>query len=500
VVDKELQPQQSWDVVVRVEPPGPVPTSMVTLLGQFEFNVTSPTTPQVVVPLTTNVGPTCLAITPDPLDFGTVKIGCNSTPRTFTVYNVCSTTVALTSFAVQAGAGQPPGGPNCPGGSACPEFFLTSTPAIPVGGIQLAAGAALTFSAKYAPIDSGGDSGAISIGAVQSGQTITYLVGLQGRGDTLGIQTDTYVQDLQPKADILMVVDDSGSMADKQANLAANFASFISYATSANVDYQIGITTTTTSDQECIPGYGCVAVTSFAWGGKLRRDAAGSYILKNNTPNVAAKFGQMVNVGTNGSGTEQGLETAVMALTPPVIAAENLGFLRPDANLAIVVVSDAGDQSPQPVSYYQNRLINVKGFSRLSMFTFNNIGPYLASAPTGCTYDGGGDPARYGSLVTYTSGVRDEICTTSWATTLQQLGRTVFGFRTQFFLGNVPDLSGGQTITITINGNPVAVSPTCAGSTTPACYDSTTNSITFTPTTTPGPGQAMSVTYSVACF
>ncbi len=506
VVEKELQPQESWAVVVRVAPPGPVPTTLQTLTGALTFNVTSPTNPQAVVPLRTSVGPSCLAITPDPLDFGVVKattppaLPCSSPPRTFNIYNTCATAVTITGFAVQAAGGQAPGGPQCPGTSPCPEFFLVSTPSIPTGGLTVNPGAApVTFQAKYAPIDLGADSGAIAINAVQSGQSLTYLVGLQGRGDAVGNQTDTFLQDLRPKADLLLVIDDSGSMSDEQASLANNFASFIQYAVAANVDYQIGVTTTTVED--CPPGFPCPP-NPFGGtkDGKLRRDSAGLYILKPTTPNVAQKFAQFVNVGTSGSGTETGLDAATLALTPPLIANENLGFVRPAAALAVVVVSDAGDQSPQPVSYYQNRLLNVKGYSRLSDFTFNNIGPYYANPPSGCSYDGGGQVVRYESIVNFTGGVRDEICTNNWAATLQGLGRTAFGYRTQFFLGNVPDLSGGRTITVTIAGNPVTVASTCPAVVTAPCYDSASNSIKFTTTTTPGPGQTLEVTYSVACF
>lgn len=492
IVEKELQPQQSMQVVVRVAPTGAVPTNLVTLTGALTFNATSPTAPQAIVPLRTSVGPSCLAVTPDPLDFGTIKRGCNSAPRTFNIYNVCTTNVTISSFAMQAAAGQPPGGPNCMGGSACPEFYLVSTPSIPMGGLTLNPGAApVTFQAKYAPIDIGSDQGAVAINAIQNGQSITYLVGLQGNGDAIGQQTDTFQQDLQPKADILLVVDDSGSMQDKQTSLANNFSSFIQYAVAANVDYQIGVTTTTVGEQECVPGFGCIATPSKAPSGKLRREN-GVYILKPSTMNIGQKFAQYVNVGTDGSGTEQGLETATLAVTPPLISSDNAGFVRPDANLAIVVVSDAGDQSVQPVSYYQNRLVNVKGFNRLSMFTFSTIGPYLASAPGSCTYDGGGDVQRYQAITTYTSGVSDEICNSNWAAALQNLGRTAFGFRTQFFLNNVPDTSMGRVIDVKING---VSAP--AGT---WMYDSASNSIKFQQSATPAPGQTLTVTYFTACF
>ncbi len=494
IVEKELQPGQSFQVVVRVTPVGTVPTTIQSLTGTLQFNVTSPTTPQATVPLRASIGPSCLIVTPDPLDFATTKIGCNTQERQMQIYNVCSTNVTISSMSLQAAGGQPPGGPDCAGTQPCPEFYLTQLPTIPGNGLTISAGSApVILKAKYRPIDVGSDQGAIAINALQNGQSVTYLVGLQGNGDTIGQQTDTFKQDLAPKADILLVVDDSCSMSDKQTSLANNFGSFIQYAQAANVDYQIGVTTTTAQAQDCPPfGGGCVPNNSKGPAGKLVRTATVGPILTNASANVAQKFGTLVNVGTDGSGTEQGLETAVMALTPPMITGDNVGFLRMDANLAVVVVSDAGDQSDQPVSYYQNRLINIKGFNRLSMFTFSNIGPYLPNPPSNCSYDGDGDPQRYMALVQATSGVQDEICTTNWATALQGLGRTAFGFRTQFFLNTTPDLTAGHTIDVKINGTSVP--------TTSWHYDAASNSVQFNPTAVPAPGQNLTIQYAVACF
>jgi hypothetical protein len=53
----------------------------------------------------------------------------------------------------------------------------------------------------------------------------------------------------------------------------------------------------------------------------------------------------MVNVGTNGSGVETWLQPALKALTAPLINADNAGFLRDEAALEVVCVTDAPDQS-----------------------------------------------------------------------------------------------------------------------------------------------------------
>ncbi len=491
VVSVDLMPQQTYQVVVRVAPQGAVPTSLQTLTGALTFNITSPTTPQAVVPLRASVGPSCLVVTPDPLDFGTVKVGCSPAPRTLNIYNVCSTNVTISSFAMQSSGGLP-FGPGCTNAAGCPEFFLSATPVIPGGGLTLAPGAApVTFQARYSPIDVGSDSGSVAINALQNGQSITYLVTLQGAGDTMGLETDTFTQDQQPKADILLVIDDSGSMADKQMSLATNFSSFIQYAVAANVDYHLAVTTTTANFAAC--GGLC---TSVAKDGELELDTVlNTRYLTPATPNVSTAFARMVNVGTNGSGVEQGLEAATFALTPPLVSGVNAGFLRDPANLAVVVVSDASDQSDQPVSYYQNRLINVKGFNRLSMFTFSDIGPYQRPAPdlsAACQYDGTYDPVLYDTVVAATAGIKDEICNANWSSALQRLGQTVFGFRTQFYLNSKADTT--KPIVVQVNGMNVA-----SGANT-WTYDSATNSVKFNPAATPGPGQTMTVTYTTLCM
>lgn len=490
---KEMQPQEVLTVVVRVAPTGPITGMTRTMTGQFRFNVADPANPQRTVPLQASVGPVCLTVVPDSFDFGNVKKDCNTAPREFTIYNTCGGDVYINSITMQAGGGQQAGGPNCPGTSPCPEFFLTSTPAIPTTGLLLAAGGLTSFRAKYKPIDYGADSGAVAINAIQSGQMVTYLVSLSGTGDMSGLQTDTFVQQLKPKADVLLVVDASGSMGDKQTSLSMNFSAFMTYAQSTGTDWQIGVITTDGPVGPCQPTpFGCIATPPGSFPvGKLIGDANNPKILTPTTPNVGTKFSQKVNVGTNGSGEEMGFEPALLALTPPLVTNDNAGFLRYDANLAIVVVSDAGEQSPSNYAYYLNRLRNIKGYQRANMFTFNVIGPFNQATST-CSYDGGGDPARYTMMANDTAGVQYEICAPDWATKLQDLGKTAFGFRTTFYLSAEPDFSMGRVITVKIDGVTVPTSD--------YTYSAPTLSIEFPPLKTPGPGKTLEITYYKACL
>lgn len=489
VAEKELRAGESWTVMVRVAPPGPVPVSLTPALGHLSVEVSWPQNPLVRIPLSTLVGTPCLAVTPDPVDFGTVKLGCNSPARTLTVYNVCAVPVTLSGVSLAVPGGPRPGTPLCPGAGPCPEFAITNAPTIPPQGLTLAPGSApVQLQLRFSPLDVGAETGALALAVIQRGQTVNTLVELRGEGDTTGRQTDTFQQLQQPKADILLVIDDSCSMEDKQTSLANNFASFIQYANTTNTDFQLGVITTSQDAQPCVPLVACIGV---AGEGKLVTRGTVGPILRPSTPNLAQAFATLVAVGTSGDVDESGLSTATMALTPPRIAGENAGFLRPDANLAVVVISDAGDQSPQPVSYYQNRLINVKGFNRLSMFSFSSIVPMQPVAPAPCSYDSG-DPQRYVDVSRATAGVTDDICSSNWAATLQSLGRTAFGFRTTFYLTSVPDLSMGRTLEVRVNG---AVVP-------PADYvwDAATNAIVFTSSSAPPPGRQLTVSYDTTCF
>ncbi len=478
--DKELQPGASLTVPVRAWPQGTVPPTVTNVTGQVSFSISNPIKPEGLVSLNATVAASCLTISPDDLNFGTVQKDCSSATRTFTIYNTCQSAVKIESFSMVSPAGEKAGEPHCPGTSACPEFIAVNTAGIaPMTNIN-AGVTPVTFSMKYHPINYGTDNGAFLIKVTQNGNIVDYIITLTGNGDTMGLNADTFKQDSKPKADILIVIDNSGSMFDKQMALSVNFGSFIKYATTAQVDYQIGVTSTDSGDN-----------------GKIFGDASNPKVLKPTTPDVENKFKAKVNLGTNGSGTEMSLLPATMALTAPVITNENAGLLRSDAVLAVVTVSDADDQSPLPVSFYVNQLLNIKGAQQATQFSFNAVGPFLASPPTGCTYDGSSGP-RSLAAVTATAGVKEEICTPDWSKALEQIGKRAFGYRTNFFLTSTPDLTAGKTVIVKIDG--VQLDPVDSRGAQVWTYDSTGNSVNFEPLFVPEPGKTLTITYFVACI
>jgi hypothetical protein len=481
ITDREMMANEAINVTVRAWPQGTSGTTPAQAMGAVRFNISSDVTPEKDVPLNAAVATGCLTIAPDDLDFGVVKKDCNSFTRQFSVYNTCTTTVTVQSFQMVAPAGEPAGGPNCAGTVPCPEFILVSSAGISPGTMITPNNSTPnSFAIKYHPINYGADNGAFLLKVTQAGQIVDYLVTLRGTGDTMGINTDTFKQDTKPKADILLIIDDSCSMGDKQTALSLNFDSFIKYASSAQVDYHIGVTTTDMN----------------RYGGRVIGDATNPKVLTPTTPDVENKFRAKVKVGLGG-GNEESAAPAVAALTAPIITNENLGLLRADAFLAVVVVTDAGDQSALATSFYQNALLNIKGLQRASQFSYNVIGPF-APVPSGnCSYDDFTDPAKHLVLVQATNGVKEEICTPDWAKSLEQIGKNAFGYRTNFFLTARPDLMG-VPIEVKVDGQHLDPNDTSGAKV--WTYDSAANSVNFEPLFVPEPGKTLTITYQVACL
>lgn len=162
--------------------------------------------------------------------------------------------------------------------------------------------------------------------------------------------------------DILFVIDNSGSMIEQQASLAANFPRMIDVLEQLDgglPNIHIGVTTSdvgaTATNGMMGPSVGTVGNGGCAGAGDagaLRTSAAlGSHAFisdvaladgtreRNYTGALRDVFAEIAQVGTHGCGFEQHLHAMSRAFTNPA----NAGFLRPAANLAVVIVADEDD-------------------------------------------------------------------------------------------------------------------------------------------------------------
>lgn len=144
-------------------------------------------------------------------------------------------------------------------------------------------------------------------------------------------RVEIHVQPQLSELDVLFVVDDSGSMSEHQKNLIANIPALTKAALKNGVHVHAGVTTTT---NEC--NFTKVCNGMFTGAPKVADSKKADFL---------SLLAMNLNVGTNGSGMEQPLDTAVAALSEPALSQDHPDFLRSNAHLAIVFLTDADDQS-----------------------------------------------------------------------------------------------------------------------------------------------------------
>jgi len=270
----------------------------------------------------------------------------------------------------------------------------------------------------------------------------------------------------EDRTDILFVVDDSGSMYDKQQDLAQNFGAFIARlaASPARNAFQIGITTTSVDRYDLgkftatfAPTGACPSPPALgqpyprgalvSCSGpdvpeeRIQSTTAPPRILSADSQTLVADFTRNVAVGICGSGREQGLEAARLALSGPALSGANAGFLRSGARLVVVIVSDdddcsdpentgKGEEPPDCTSYpvqgYLDFFAQPIGGEVKDLFVAGIIAVDPSTlAPSACLEPGTGAQAehpafRYKAFIDAlgTRGLVDSVCNASFEKTL----------------------------------------------------------------------------------
>ncbi len=133
----------------------------------------------------------------------------------------------------------------------------------------------------------------------------------QGTLDSIGQETFQQNSQTMGVLDILVVVDNSGSMTEEQANLSTKLSPLLQEVSQS--DWRIGVVTTDTND-------GCLRA-----------------LINKNDANPTAAFAQAVTAGIKGSGNERGIYQAVSALQGQCAGGS---WLRSNSTLAVLIVSD----------------------------------------------------------------------------------------------------------------------------------------------------------------
>jgi hypothetical protein len=211
------------------------------------------------------------------------------------------------------------------------------------------------------------------------------------------------------KVDFLFVIDNSGSMADEQDNLTASFPGFISGIQSSleQVDeYQVGVVTTDAyGPNDAAPGCSVLGGLVVQTGGSdSSSSVCGPYMAGNNymteADDLNSTFACAADVGTAGDGCERPMNAMENVLDKVHGGAGqcNEGYLRDDALLVLVIITDeydgAGDpefcnSSGDPGSWYDTVVASKLGIpeNAVALGLLNYAGG--PCPPANQVYDGG---------------------------------------------------------------------------------------------------------------
>ncbi|MEM7468643.1 MAG: hypothetical protein AAF387_17375 [Pseudomonadota bacterium] len=249
--------------------------------------------------------------------------------------------------------------------------------------------------------------------------TPTLEVPLSGSSFSGGSVTESFAQSasLNPKVDIVMLIDKSGSMFDDIAEVIANAQTFAATLKSNGSDFRFAISV---RDNGCVAG-------DVPWIDNATAET--------DIPDIVDAMIALDE--SHGVNTERGFTLAEAALSPGNLAEGgcNAGLLRDDARLDLVFISDEPEQSVEAWTYYVSAFTQLKSDRREVKF-HAIAGDY----PFGCSSASAGTGYYEGTV--QTGGYFLSICTTNWASELELLANAnAISLNTSFSLSSyaVPD-------------------------------------------------------------
>lgn len=233
-----------------------------------------------------------------------------------------------------------------------------------------------------------------------------------------------------PPLDILIIIDDSGSMEGEQRNLAARMDPLLTYVQGA--DWQIHVVTTSKS---------CPAKT-----------------IKKGDPDTNTAFAAAINAGTTGDFNERGVKMARESLETPCAG---VSWLRPNSTLAILFVSDEDNCGQQGgctsegawenSSYLYDYLAQIRKPGETAR-VYGILWHPTQAICSGASTMG----ADYADLITRTQGIWGSICEADYTPILLAISRDASSLLPPTVsLQEIP--ASGQVV-VTVSGRVLAAS------------------------------------------
>jgi hypothetical protein len=231
-----------------------------------------------------------------------------------------------------------------------------------------------------------------------------------------GIKEDLFDQTAEPGGilDVMLVVDNSGSMAEEQTNLASKLDPLLSYVSGS--DWRIAVNTTD-------PNNGCV-----------------TDLITKQDSDQSTKFSTAVTKGTSGSGNERGILQARSGLEGACLSTP---WIRAQSTVAVLIISDEDNcsvngghcagQSYATNSYLYDYLnqIRVAGSTAKVYGIISH-----PSQPCSSAYNVG---TQYADIISRTGGTWGDICESDYSATLRSISQDIAAsLKSQFALSHTP--------------------------------------------------------------
>lgn len=238
------------------------------------------------------------------------------------------------------------------------------------------------------------------------------------------------------KVDVIWVMDNSSSMKQHQTTLSRQVPLMVQKLNELKLDYHMAVITTHMGN-----------------GGNGGRFVGSTY-LTNASGNVGSLLSNMLLVGETGGNLERGIDSLLEVLSPSYVQGPGKGFLRNDAFLAVIVLSDEDDQSVRTQKYVTDFLDNIKPkwVDGTRSWSMNFIG-VLADTTQCRTYNNYSDPGLfYMGLADASNGTKESICSTDFTNAVSNIRRRITQILTDYRLDKLPLVS---SIAVSVNGQPV---------------------------------------------
>ena len=287
-------------------------------------------------------GDPLLAISPDPLDFGSLGVSCE-TSQELLLENLGDETVTLTGVSVDDAA----------------VFELADDSALP---LSILPHASTYLTLAFAPRDEQDYSAELVFNLRVGDEPGSQRSVLGGAGFLGEAITDTWEVGTDAAVDIIFAVDQSGSMEDDKEALAKGFSTMVDSLSLVSSDWQLAVV----NDDD-----GCNR----------------SGILTPESEGADEAFEAAVTDG-GGDWTEALLTLATRALENLEESGCNEGLIREDAALHVIVVSDGEDSSTSlgGAAWDENLAALLASKASADLVTVSAIvGPYPGGARTAMT-------------------------------------------------------------------------------------------------------------------